>query len=62
MTDASNGYTCPQCRNTNRREARFCKHCGADMRPTRNRVDRECTVRPHGERTVVRLADFQLNR
>ncbi len=62
MTDASNDFTCPQCGNTNRREAQFCRHCGVDVSPTRKRVNRECTVRPHGERTVVRLANFiQLN-
>jgi NMD protein affecting ribosome stability and mRNA decay len=58
----SDVITCPRCGNTNRLEARFCRHCGVDVSPTRN-PHREDVVRPHGERTVVRLADFtRLNR
>ena len=28
-------YTCPRCGAQNRTEARFCKHCGADLTPQR---------------------------
>jgi hypothetical protein len=65
-TEVTTMYTCPQCGQGNRQEARFCRHCGADMRPTRqpgnpfpHRVSR---TRPPGHRTAVRLRDWVQTR